>query len=198
MGLAHRQCRGFVTGGASTLSAGKQSDCSAGGLTPPEIRPDGAGYMDLTYAACWIATEGGKVSFFYRDKEVWRSAFDKLLPAMASGEIEVIGRQRGGLPAPIIGDSLCVDHGRISPYHEEVRFRSDVRGKALCQVLGRLGVMSEEHGGREAVGRRWRFSSLFVFTGPEEARLRTLAFLSRNQSSIQDRGSRGAPVPCPL
>ena len=89
-------------------------------LTQPEIRPDGAGYMDLTYAACWIATEGGKVSFFYREKEVWRSAFDKLLPAVASGEIEVIGRQNGGLPAPIMGTlfaSITVEY----PYHDEVR-----------------------------------------------------------------------------
>jgi hypothetical protein len=89
-------------------------------LTQPEIRPDGAGYMDLTYAACWIATEGGKVSFFYREKEVWRSAFDKLLPTVASGEIEVIGRQNGGLPAPIMGTlfaSITVEY----PYHDEVR-----------------------------------------------------------------------------
>jgi hypothetical protein len=89
-------------------------------LTQPEIRPDGAGYMDLTYAACWIATEGGKVSFFYREKEVWRSAFDKLLPAVASSEIEVIGRQIGGLPAPLVGTlfaSITVEY----PYHDEVR-----------------------------------------------------------------------------
>jgi hypothetical protein len=37
-------------------------------LTQPEIRPHGAGHMDLTDAACWIATNGGRVSFFYRDK----------------------------------------------------------------------------------------------------------------------------------
>ena len=88
-------------------------------LTQPEIRPDGAGYMDLTYAACWIATNGGRVSFFYRDKAVWQSAFEKLLPAVTSSEIEIIGRQNGRLPAQINGAyfaSITVEY----PYQDEV------------------------------------------------------------------------------
>jgi hypothetical protein len=88
-------------------------------LTQPEIRPDGAGYMDLTHAACWIATNGGRVSFFYRDKAVWQSAFEKLLPAVASGEIEIIGRQNGRLAAQINGAhfaSITVEY----PYQDEV------------------------------------------------------------------------------
>jgi hypothetical protein len=38
-------------------------------------------------------------SFFTRDKEAWSAAFAKLLPAIADGNVEIIGRQNGlGLP----------------------------------------------------------------------------------------------------
>jgi hypothetical protein len=110
-------------------------------LTQPEIRPDGSGYMDLTDAACWIATNGGRVSFFYRDKAVWQSAFEKLLPAVTSGEIEIIGRQNGRLPAQINGAhfaSITVEY----PYQDEVHLNLMFEERPYIKC-GAVGMMNE-------------------------------------------------------
>jgi hypothetical protein len=86
--------------------------------TAPMIHPEGQGYMGLSAAVCWIACEGGTVSFFNRDKEAWSAGFAKLLPAITSGDVEVIGRRKGlALPDRISAihfSSIVVDH----PYQD--------------------------------------------------------------------------------
>jgi hypothetical protein len=65
-------------------------------LTLPEtIMPTGDGYMPLTSAAQWIATEGGTTSFVGDDVERWRPAFEKLLAAIGSDRVRVIGTKNG-------------------------------------------------------------------------------------------------------
>ena len=164
-------------------------------LTQPEIRPNGAGYMDLTYAACWIATDGGRVSFFYREKEVWRSAFEKLLPAMASGEIEVIGRHNGGFPAPIMGTlfaSITVEY----PYHDEVRLNLMWGEKPYVRCWG--GWDNErEHG----VDELWVGDGDFpAYSYLQVRKKHVFKFwpFEFEPGSVQDRGA-GAPqshAPC--
>ena len=66
---------------------------TSGEYGPPE-RPDGGGYMRLTSAAYWIATEGGKQSFFLRDNAVWSRSFKELLDQIIDGQVEVIGRPK--------------------------------------------------------------------------------------------------------
>jgi hypothetical protein len=130
-------------------------------LTQPEIRPDGPGYMDLTDAACWIATEGGKVGFFYRDKERWRPAFEKLLPAVASGEIEVIGRHSGDLAAQIIGAhfaSITVEY----PYEGEVHLNLMFGEKPHVKCWGGWDDERERYIDELWVGDRKLYSHLQV------------------------------------
>jgi hypothetical protein len=63
---------------------------------PPLVRPDGFGYMPLSCAAQWIATEGGTREFDPRDETAWRAAFDQLLGAIASEVVRVVGTRAGG------------------------------------------------------------------------------------------------------
>ena len=147
--------------------------------------------MDLTYAACWIATEGGKVSFFYREKEFWRSAFDKLLPTVASGEIEVIGRQNGGLPAPIMGTLFA-----SITAHDEVRLNL-MWGKSPTSGVGAVGMMSGEHG----VDELWvgdRYFPAYSYLQVRKKHVFKLWPFEFQPGSVQDRGA-GAPqshAPC--
>jgi len=59
------------------------------------IRPDGPGYMTISDAAYWIATEGGAKRIVLSDVSVWKQAFDKLLPRVQSGDVRVNGRRHG-------------------------------------------------------------------------------------------------------
>jgi hypothetical protein len=59
----------------------------------PPMRPDGGGFMPLSQAAYWIATSGGTGRINdCTSKEVWERAYAELMPRIAGGEIEVIGR----------------------------------------------------------------------------------------------------------
>ena len=61
----------------------------------PPLHPNRSGYMTLSGAAYWIATEGGSKRIVVRDVLVWRRAFAELLPRIQSGEVRVVGRRRG-------------------------------------------------------------------------------------------------------
>lgn len=65
--------------------------------------PDAAkGYMSMTDAAAWIATEGGVRPFLMFDTSVWLDAFHKLTAAVSAGEVEAIGAPSPNqMPAPI-------------------------------------------------------------------------------------------------
>jgi hypothetical protein len=80
----------------------------------PPVRPYGPGYMTLSDAAYWIATEGGTKRIVASDDSVWRQAFAELLPRIQSGEIRVVGRRRGADISEVINPesflSLAVDH----------------------------------------------------------------------------------------
>ncbi len=58
---------------------------------PPLVRPEGFGYMPLSCAAQWIATEGGTRDFDPSEETYWRNAFDQLLGAIASDKVRVVG-----------------------------------------------------------------------------------------------------------
>jgi TIR domain len=73
----------------------------------PPIRPDGPGYMALSDAAYWIATEGGTKRIVMRDVSVWKGAFAELLRRVQSGQVHVVGRRGGAsLPETIDGASF--------------------------------------------------------------------------------------------
>lgn len=69
---------------------------------PPLVRPEGLGYMPLSCAAQWIATEGGNRDFDPADEACWREAFDQLLGAIASDQVRVVGT-RNGAREPVPG-----------------------------------------------------------------------------------------------
>jgi hypothetical protein len=71
-------------------------------LLPPLFPPEGDGYMPLGCAAQWIATEGGAIQFDPTDASVWGPAFDKLLGAIASEKVRVVGL-RGGAREKVDG-----------------------------------------------------------------------------------------------
>jgi hypothetical protein len=102
----------------------------------PAIHPEGLGYMALSAVACWIACEGGAGSFFTRDKEAWSAAFAKLLSAIASGDVEIIGRQSGlALPDRINGrkfSSIPVDY----PYQDRACSDLELGNEARLQCSG--------------------------------------------------------------
>jgi hypothetical protein len=71
------------------------------------IRPDGPGYMALSDAAYWIATEGGTKRIFMRDVSVWKGAFAELLLRVQDGVVRIVGRRGGAsLPETIDGASF--------------------------------------------------------------------------------------------
>ena len=66
--------------------------------------PTGGGYMALSAAAYWIATEGGAKSFFIREITAWRRGYEILVTQITNGDIVAIGRQNGErAPVPIDG-----------------------------------------------------------------------------------------------
>jgi hypothetical protein len=64
-------------------------------VLPQLMPPEGDGYMPLYCAAQWIATEGGAVGFDPVDESKWRPAFDRLLGAIASLKVRVVGLRAG-------------------------------------------------------------------------------------------------------
>ena len=83
---------------------------------PVLMTPDGFGYMPLSCAAQWIATEGGHRDFDPVDEIFWREAFDKLLGAISSEKIRVVGTRKGARePVPGFNfANIVVDY----PYSE--------------------------------------------------------------------------------
>ncbi len=70
-------------------------------LGPPR-NPREPGWMSISDAAYWIASEGGRISFSLRNLEKWQQTFFILLPLMSSGQISVIGRRQSrGLAVPV-------------------------------------------------------------------------------------------------
>ena len=70
-------------------------------LGPPRS-PHVPGWMSISDAAYWIASEGGRISFSLTNLQKWQAAFYQLLPLISSGQIPVIGRRHGrGLATPV-------------------------------------------------------------------------------------------------
>ena len=78
-------------------------DFSSDEIGPP-VRLGAAGYMTLTLAAYWIATEGGKKRILARDASVWRGAFNRLLSRIQSNDVEMVGRRHGLESVPSVMD----------------------------------------------------------------------------------------------
>jgi hypothetical protein len=71
----------------------------------PPIGPKERAHMPLSAAAHWIASEGGAISIT-ADEKWWRPAFEKLLAAIVSNKLAVVGRC-SGLPE-IISNAVFV------------------------------------------------------------------------------------------
>jgi hypothetical protein len=70
-------------------------------LGPPRS-PFFPGWMSVSDAAYWIASEGGRALFSLRDLRRWQAAFGLLLPLLSAGQIAAVGRRHGrGLAAPV-------------------------------------------------------------------------------------------------
>ncbi len=109
-------------------------------LGPPR-NPHLPGWMSVSDAAYWIASEGGRISFSLRNLQKWQEAFYLLLPLISSSQISVIGRRHGrGLATTVPGASfagLAVDY----PYSDT---RMDL---LLCERphLQCYGIGDAEH-----------------------------------------------------
>ena len=69
--------------------------------------PAGGGYMALSDAAYWIATEGGTKSFFIREITAWRRGYEGLATQIKNGNVVAIGRENGeSMPVAIAGYSF--------------------------------------------------------------------------------------------
>jgi hypothetical protein len=109
-------------------------------LGPPRS-PNLPGWMSISDAAYWIASEGGRISFSLTNLQKWQGAFYLLLPLISSGQISVIGRRHGrGLAAPVPPASfsgIAVDY----PYSDSPM------DLLLCERphLQCYGIVDEEH-----------------------------------------------------
>lgn len=65
-----------------------------GMIEPVENRTEG--YVPLCSALQWLMTRGGVLRLRLNDEKAWASACDKLIPAIHSGNIELIGLPHGG------------------------------------------------------------------------------------------------------
>jgi len=75
---------------------------AASGLGPitPEMfqaicTPGDDGHVPFDAAICWISTNGGSLAVELADESAWERAVSLLLPKIASGKIEIIGRPFG-------------------------------------------------------------------------------------------------------
>jgi hypothetical protein len=81
------------------------------------VAPEGGGYMPLSQAAYWIATNGGTKSFDVNNQAAWKSAYDELLAHIASNDVQIIGQSSGGMNEEI--DGFHFARLRVSyPYHD--------------------------------------------------------------------------------
>jgi hypothetical protein len=61
---------------------------------PPPLRPDDSGFMALTAAAHWIASQGGNRSIG-GNASLWRSAYEQLRAAVTEGTAKIYGLRNG-------------------------------------------------------------------------------------------------------
>ena len=91
------------------------------------VAPEGSGYMPLSQAAYWIATNGGTTSVDVADQAAWKPAFDELLPHIASNDVQIIGQNSDGNE---VIDGFRFAGLRVSyPYHDtpsELLFGSEL------------------------------------------------------------------------
>jgi len=82
----------------------------------PPIRPGGPGFMTLSNAAYWIATEGGTKLILARDISVWKDAFAELFRRIQSGDVRIVGRRHGASLSERIDAASFVDVVVDYPY----------------------------------------------------------------------------------
>jgi hypothetical protein len=86
-------------------------------IGPPES-VIGSGYMAFANAVYWIATEGGRKSFWASECAIWNDAIKHLVNAITSGDVKLIGRaSRDDLPSAISGFVLS-GLEFVAPYSE--------------------------------------------------------------------------------
>jgi hypothetical protein len=83
----------------------------------PPVKPEGGGYMPLSQAAYWIATNGGTKSVDVDDQAAWKHAYDELLAHITSNDVQIIGQSNDGMNEEI--NALLFAGLRVSyPYHD--------------------------------------------------------------------------------
>ena len=101
---------------------------------PPE-NPSKPGWMSVSNAAYWIASNGGAREFDFRDTGVWKTAFDELLPRIASGIIGVIGRHHRKEVAEAI-DGVCFSGIDVYYPYSETSFDLTCGERPYLQCYG--------------------------------------------------------------
>ncbi|WP_436642715.1 hypothetical protein [Microbaculum sp. FT89] len=127
---------------------------------PPLMKPEGAGYMPLSCAAQWIATEGGTVDFDPEDPDRWKPAFDTLIDHIASGEVAISGEpgEEGGMRERIDGTAFAgceVDYPFSDDVHElYLSGRFYIRSYPYLDEEHWRGGFDDAYGNRS--GWKWR------------------------------------------
>jgi hypothetical protein len=98
----------FAPGGNRTLTGDM--------IGAPFAQP--GGYMPLSQAACWIATQGGTKSVDVNDQAALKHAYGELLAHITSNELQIIGQTRDGANERI--DGLVFAGVRASPPHHDI------------------------------------------------------------------------------
>jgi hypothetical protein len=78
-------------------------------MLEPLTTPYLAGYVPLCVALHWIMTEAGTLTVHFDDAEAWAASVAELHPLICGGEVELIGKPRGGsLTERIPGSALAL------------------------------------------------------------------------------------------
>ena len=89
-------------------------------MIEPMTRTGTAGYVPLCAALHWIMTEGGTASKNLEEIDAWNDSVRRILPALSTGEIQVVGRPASGGPNQIIPSETFAGVVVARPLREEI------------------------------------------------------------------------------
>ncbi|SFO74198.1 hypothetical protein SAMN05216330_104449 [Bradyrhizobium sp. Ghvi] len=84
-------------------------------MIEPMTRADRAGYVPLSTALMWIMTNGGAQDRDLNDVAAWQNAVSRLLPLIATGEIEINARRQAPDRTLFDGISISTPFGDSVP-----------------------------------------------------------------------------------
>jgi hypothetical protein len=102
---------------------------------PVLVPPDGPGFMTVFHALFWIATAGGARKLGQDDAVRWQTAFDALLPWIASGHVMLTGERDGErvtIPPHVL--AACRFDGPIAETPADLLFGSDLYLRSFAHI----------------------------------------------------------------